>query len=347
MRTITRFRALLALLAVLVSCPLRADDQPANPLKSVKNFMYQTDGLAEAGAVDKLAQSGYDMVIVAPTFDTRGNEKFHAAAMVKSLHDAKPGRIVLALLNIGQAENFRTYWGEDWHGEMPGAPAKPGYLIGADPNADPDTFLVRFWRSRWQAVFLSPRGLIHRIMAAGFDGVCLDGLDAYEDDPIGVAADKDKVDPANAMVSLVSAVRDHVRQAKPDGVVLALNASDLIDDQPKFAQAIDGLVAEDTWFSGSDDAKWGDPAGGDVPNTDSGDDSTQSLVRQYHKFLDAGLPVFTIDYCVNPENAAKVYRESSKAGFVPLVTQAAADQVTTTPPPGDAAPTPIVPATQP
>src|ERR1700677_2395791 len=146
MRTITRFRAYLALLAVPASSPLWADDQSPTPLKSIKNFMYQTDGLAEPGAVDKLAQSGYDMFILAPTFDIKGNEKFHTSAMVKSLHDAKPGCIVLALVNIGQAENFRTYWGEDWHGEMAGAPARPGYLIGPDPNADPDTFLVRFWR---------------------------------------------------------------------------------------------------------------------------------------------------------------------------------------------------------
>ncbi len=177
-------------------------------------------------------------------------------------------------------------------------------------------------------------------MAAGFDGVCLQGLDAYDNDPIDVAADREKIDPSKAMLDFVTAVRTHVRQAKSDGIVLALNASDFLDDQPGFAKEIDGLVAEDSWFSGSDDAKWDDPTAGDQPNNDSDEDSTAGLIRQYHKFLDAGVPVFTIDYCVKQENADRVYRESAREGFIPLVTRVSADNVTTTPPPGDAAPNP-------
>jgi len=350
----TAYRLVFVFVLACLSCAsVRADDkldpglQPTAQIKSVKNFMYQIEGLTDPAAVDKLAGSGYDMVIVAPTFDVKGNEKFHASSMVKALHDAKPGRLVIATLNIGQAENFRTYWTATWHGENSAGPAVPGYLLGADPNSGADTFLVRFWRPRWQNIFLGPRGLIHRIMGAGFDGVCVQGLDAYDNDPIDVAADREKIDPSKSMLDFVTAVRTHVRQAKSDGIVLALNASDFLDDQPGFAKAIDGLVAEDTWFSGSDDAKWDDPTAGDQPNNDSDEDSTTGLIRQYHKFLDAGVPVFTIDYCVKPQNADRVYRESAREGFIPLVTRVSADNVTTTPPPGDAAPNPSTPTTQP
>ncbi len=135
----TRAARFGGIIFVVVAClaygMARADDkpdpgvQPTAQLKSVKNFMYQIEGLTDPAAVDKLASSGYDMVIVAPTFDVKGNEKFRASSMVKALHDAKPGRLVIATLNIGQAENFRTYWTATWHGENGGGPPVPGYLL--------------------------------------------------------------------------------------------------------------------------------------------------------------------------------------------------------------------------
>jgi len=45
------------------------------------------------------------------------------------------------------------------------------------------------------------------------------------------------------------------------------------------------------------------------------------------------LPVFTVDYCVDPSNADAVYEQSADAGLVPLVPRVDVSQLTETPPP--------------
>ena len=311
--------------------------------------MCQLDDLDDAGAVHRLAKSGYDMLIVEPTFNIKGNEKFDAKAMVKSLHDGKPGRIVLAYLNIGEAESNRDYWHDDWNLPSAGMSAHPPYLLAADPDGDATSFLVRYWRANWRRLLVNDHGVVNRIMDAGFDGVYLDWVDACDDEKVGDAAASEKIDPDKAMVDLISAIRKKVRQLNPNGVVVAQNAAFLIDSQPKYSTVIDGVAFEDTWFSGKEDADWDSPDAGDIPNKDANEDSTSGLIREYQKYVHAGLPVFTIDSCVNPENAARVYRESAAAGFVPLVTRASEDDMTPTPPPNlpIAVIPPNLPATQP
>jgi cysteinyl-tRNA synthetase len=344
-RTIRHLAWIVSLFAVTAYSLALADEPAVNPLKSVKTFMCQLDDLDDAGAVDRLARSGYDMLIIEPTFNIKGNEKFDAKAMVKSLHDGKPGRIVLAYLNIGEAESNRVYWHDDWHIASAGAPARPGYLLGPDPDGDATSFLVRYWRANWRHLLINDNGVVSKIMDAGFDGVYLDWVDACDDEKVGDAAAKDKVDPDKAMVDLVSSIRKRVRELNPAGVVIAQNAAFLIDSQPKYPTVIDGVAFEDTWFSGKEDADWDSPDAGDIPNKDAGDDSSAGLVREYQKYLQAGLPVFTIDSCVNPDNAARVYQTSATAGFVPLVTRASEDDMTPTPPPN--LPIAVTPTIQP
>jgi cysteinyl-tRNA synthetase len=346
-----RFRSLawiVALSAAMFHPPVLADEPAANRLKPVKTFMCQLDDLDEEGAVDRLAKTGYDMLIVEPTFNIKGNEKFDVKAMVKSLHDGKPGRIVLAYLNIGEAESNRTYWHDDWHlSTDPVTASRPGFLLAPDPDGDAASFLVRYWRANWKRIFTNKNGMVNKIMDAGFDGVYLDWVDACDEDKVNNAADKDKTDPDKQMVEFVTAIRKVVQEAKPDGVVVAQNAPFLIDSQPKYASAVDGVCFENTWFSGKDDADWDSPTAGDIPNNDANEDSTGGLIREYQKYRQAGLPVFTIDYCVNPQNAARVYRESAAAGFVPLVTRSSEDDITPTPPPNlPPAVTPPVPSIQ-
>lgn len=325
--------ALIAAVMSLLVYPLALADEPAeNSLKSVKNFMVQLDDLDDAGAVDRLARSGYDMLVVEPTFNIKGNDKFDATAMVKSLHDGKSGRIVLAYLNIGEAESNRSYWHDNWQAPSAGTPARPGFLLGQDPD-DATSFQVLYWRPGWRKLLTGDKGIVDKIMDAGFDGVYLDGIDAYDDQKVGDAAAHDKVNPDKAMVDLISAVRKRVRDDKPDGLVVAQDAPFFIDDAAKFPTVIDGVAFEDTWFSGKDDADWDSPDAGDIPNKDADEDSTAGLIREYKKYTNAGLPVFTIDFCVNPDNAAKVYRDSAAAGFVPLVTRSSQDDITPTPPP--------------
>jgi hypothetical protein len=89
----------------------------SNPLRSVRNWMYQLQGMEDPVSLAKLAQSPYDLLVIEPTFTLKGESSFDAKAMVAKLKAAKPNRLVVAYVDIGEAERFRTYW--EKHGSCP------------------------------------------------------------------------------------------------------------------------------------------------------------------------------------------------------------------------------------
>ena len=171
-------------------------------------------------------------------------------------------------------------------------------------------------------------------MQAGFDGVYLDWIEAYHEPGVVKAAKEAGVDPTKAMVDFIADIRQQVRAVKPQGVVIAQNAPTLIGEEPRYAGLIDGVGFEDTWFRGDADANWDSPQGGDIAQNGEGDDSTAGRLQQYQTFLKAGIPVFTIDYCLKPENVVHVYESAARVGLISLVTRVSLEQMTPTPPPG-------------
>lgn len=307
---------------------------PAMPLKDVRTFMYQLQGLEKPGAVAALAQSDYDLLIVEPTATLRDQKRFDAAAMVAALHAGKKGRIVLAYLDAGQAEAFRAYWQAAWKPPTKAARGSPDFLLLPDPDGWSEDYNVAFWDPRWQEIFATGQAApVRQAMAAGFDGVYLDWIDAYDDEAVAAHAQKQRIDPARAMVDFLRLIRQTARAQNPAALVVQQNAIELLDADPRLLEVIDALGVEDTWFGGKANAPWGSKGAGDVPNRDKDESSTAARLRQYAKFRRADRPVFTIDYCRDSVHAAQVYRDAAAHDLVPVVTQVALDRITQTPPP--------------
>ena len=171
----------------------------------MRRFMYQLQGLEQAKAVEQLAQSDYDLLVAEPTFTCREQHDFDAAAMTCKLHAGKAGRIVLAYLNIGEAKSYRTYWQKEWKRPGKNRPGEPAFMLSADPDGWADNFPVAFWDPAWQQIIAEGKeSVIRQILAAGFDGLYLDWVDAYDDDTVVAAAKRQKVDPAKAMVDWIA-----------------------------------------------------------------------------------------------------------------------------------------------
>jgi cysteinyl-tRNA synthetase, unknown class len=303
-------------------------------LAAVKTFMYQLQNLEDPKAVEALANSDYDLLIVEPTATTIGNADFDMKAMVARLRSGKPGRIVLAYLDAGEAESFRTYWEKGWKAPTKTSRGIPDFLLIPDPDGWSDDYPVAYWDPRWQAIIATgPDSQVNRLMRAGFDGVYLDWIDAWDDDTVSAEAQKHHIDCAKAMTDFLLLIRKTAKTVNPNALIVQQNAFTLIDANPRLIDAIDAIGVEDTWFSGKSDAKWTSKSAGDIPNRDTDDSSTSSRLKQYVKFQSTGKPVFTIDYCVNPTNAAHVYAEARVRHLIPLVTRVSLDRTTTTPPP--------------
>jgi cysteinyl-tRNA synthetase len=175
--------------------------------------------------------------------------------------------------------------------------------------------------------------MVPKLAQLGFDGVYLDWVEAYDDDAVIAAAAEDGVDAAEEMIAFVEEIRAAGRQVTPDFLVVPQNAPYLLDTDPsRYAATIDAAAFEDTWFHGEGDAEWDSPNAGDLHERHDGMWSTEARLGQYQEYLQRGLPVFSVDYCIRQDNATQVYRDARTAGLRPLVTRVSLSRVTSTPP---------------
>jgi len=303
-------------------------------LRNAKTWMYLIDDVSREGALEELDATGYDLLVIEPTNTLKGEEDWDSKAAVQRLKANRPGRIVLAYLDIAEAESYRTYWKEEWRPPTKEQRGQPDFILIPDPDGWGDSYPVAYWDERWGEVVIDGKdSLLRKALADGYDGVYLDWILAYEEKKIKAAALAAGIDPVRAMVDFLLRLRETARREDPEFLVVGQNIPYLIDLDPRCAKAVDAVAAEDIFFRGRANAKWDSPKGGDVANRYKDESSTAGLIKQYHKLLSMGFPVFTVDYCLQEENAKMVYEALSKEGFVPLVTRVSLSRLTTTPPP--------------
>ncbi len=300
-------------------------------LHAVKTWMYQIQDVAEEGAVEALAESGYDLIVIEPTNTNRDDAGFDSHGAVRRIKAGRPGRLVLAYIDIGEAESYRTYWKTDWRAPSKGKRGSPDFIVTADPDGWEENYPVAYWDTRWHAVVLD---LVASALADGYDGIYMDWVEAYDDDDVIAAAEAAGVDPVKAMVNFIFHLRNTAQQTDPEFLIVAQNAPYLLDLDDRYRSAIDAVAFEDTWFRGEADADWDDADGGDLPNEYDDEYATARLIEQYKEYRAHGLPVFTCDYCLKAANAQTVYAASRAQGFVPLVTRVSLAAMSETPPPG-------------
>jgi len=302
----------------------------------VSYFMYQIQGLNERSSIDSLADTNYDMLIVEPGFNFK-EEPYDVVYLVNKLKRKSNGekRIVLAYIDIGQAEDYRDYWQDNWVAPTTEQRGSPDFLITTDPDGWSGNYPVAYWDKRWQNIWLADDGLIRKIADYGFDGVYLDWVEAYDDEKIRAYAATQTVNTENEMMKFIENIKSMGKTVSSDFLIIAQNAPYLIDANPNYyTSIIDAIAMEDTWFYGEGDADWNSPKAGDLKGGErhSDDYSTENRIAQNKKYLTYKIPVFTVDYCISVDNATFVYRESRKNGFVPLVTRVALSEITKTPP---------------
>ncbi|HEX5138624.1 MAG TPA: MJ1477/TM1410 family putative glycoside hydrolase [Planctomycetota bacterium] len=195
----------------------------------------------QAPSIDALAQSPYDVVVIDYSHDGSAAGEFSHDDIAR-LRAA--GKTVLAYLSIGEAEDYRFYWKASWE---PGSPA----FIGEENPDWPGNYAVKYWTSGWWSKAIEP--YLDRILAAGFDGVYLDRVDAYWwwYDVGGISYRT----CANRMVTLVERIASYARERAGDGfVVCPQNGEGILDDagaayRARWLAAIDAVGAESVFFN--------------------------------------------------------------------------------------------------
>jgi cysteinyl-tRNA synthetase len=324
--------------------PASGDRTPSEArLAGVTRWFYMINVNLEPEIVERIAASEYDMVVLDFGPSEEDNTDYPMADVIAQLHNAPHSKLVIAYIDIGQAEEYRTYWQPGW------SIGEPEWIVALDPDGWEGNFPVAYWYDEWREIWLGEGGYLQAILDADFDGVYLDWVEAYSDENVIAIAEQEGVDPRQEMIWWVGNIADFARAQRPDFVVIAQNAADLAEDDDYLA-IIDAIAQEQVWFDGGAD---NDPPGDcPLPRTEAEVDSdvyrqslSPSCRRQYDEYPDSTLHVsseeylhyltlardkgeiiFTVDYALEPDNVAWIYETSRALGFVPFTSNRALDR---------------------
>jgi cysteinyl-tRNA synthetase len=319
-----------------------------SPLKisEVKSWAVQLQDVDVSDSAAVLAASPYDLIVIEPTRTVKGEgESFDTESLVSHIkasfaHDRLHRKLVIAYVNIGQAEDYRWYWTwpEEWDCKSPLPSSWPKYIVSCDPDGWMGNYPVAYWDEGWKNIIIygfllssNPRqeimSSIVEVLDDGFDGVYMDWVAGFEDGSISSAARKAGIDPAKEMARFLQEIRTYTQRRNPSFLLIQQNGAALAEEYPVSMQAIDAIAQECTWFCGEAVDFWGDPQGYDISTAQEDTHETITLLERYQS---AGLPVFSIDYAL--AYAQDAYEKATKQGYIPYVSQTSLSRLTTTPP---------------
>ena len=238
-----------------------------------------------------LAATPYDVLVIDYSIDGVEPIPSEDLAALKHKLDGQR-RIVLCYLSIGEAEDYRFYWNMRWA-------AKPPEWLGPESVDWPGNYAVRYWDRDWQGlIYGGPGAYLDRIIAAGFDGVYLDRVDAFD------APDSELSRPVrmNGMSQFVQSLATYARAMQPDFIVVSQNGEELLADEA-YRGTIDGLGKEDLFYGIDGDG---------IPNARA---DIRASLTPIEAFLAAGKPVFLVEYLTAPDQIQLVKRNAAQVGM--------------------------------
>ena len=113
-----------------------------------------------------ISKTNYDIVIIKPLFNYR---KRFSPLNLQKMRFKKNGtkRLLLAELNISEANPKEYYWNIKWRIGAPVWLARPSF-------SNPDSIITRYWAMEWRKIISR---YFKDILNEGFDGVFLTGLE--------------------------------------------------------------------------------------------------------------------------------------------------------------------------
>ena len=155
--------------------PFNVNEDIITNLNHIQNFLYLINPSAfgsKQDFIDSIKATNYDLLIM----DCFFNEEEFTPVEIAQLKEKSNGgkRLVISYMSIGEAEDYRYYWNENW------ATNPPGWLETENPNWE-GNYKVKYWNNDWQdIIYGNDNSYLKKILDAGFDGVYLDIIDAFE-----------------------------------------------------------------------------------------------------------------------------------------------------------------------
>lgn len=311
MRVICSLIATVLVLVLVSALTVLGQQNASNPtlLKSL-GYVLQADKLAksQAAAVQELARSDRDLIVIDAVYD--GTSRWTKREL-DAIRRGKEGRLVACYLSVGEAEDYRTYWKDQWDADKDGLPDlnAPKFLNAENPDWK-GNYKVKYWTLQWQEIILKE---VQLIVEQGFDGVYLDIIDAFEFFEYDARSDdwidnRSNPETGNSyredMVQWVAKIRKALNQGGKSLWLIPQNGEALVESKG-YLDLIDAIGAEDVFTNGKRPQK-------------------KSEVKYRMNFLskavDANKPVFVIEYARSQRAKATAVDGAEAAGFSLLIT---------------------------
>ncbi|MFI5908202.1 endo alpha-1,4 polygalactosaminidase [Dactylosporangium sp. NPDC051541] len=274
----------LVLLPVFPGCA-NGEPQPAPSA----GWVYQLQGY-DGGRLDALARTSYPLAVIDLARDA-GTDYFKPEEIAAL---RATGKRVLAYFEIGSIEEFRPEYGP--------LRRDAGDLVLNKWPDWPQEYFVKYWDERWWTTVIAPR--VERAVKAGFDGVYLDTLLAYEEIDRGLVAGRDQDSLGAAMVALLVRISRYAKQLRPGFWIVPQNSPEL-RRFGGYTEAIDGLAMEELFYRATDEQ--------------CREDFCAENLAEARALRDAGKFVLAVDYAGQGDHvrdACQRYRKERFAGYV-------------------------------
>ena len=266
----------------------------------------------------EIAALPVDLVVIDYSKDGDAAGAFSKADLVRMKQ--RPGRAggapeesgtkqVISYMSIGEAENYRFYWRDAW-----ATPAgKPAWLDDENPDWE-GNFKVRYWDPAWKAViFGSPTSYLDQIIAAGFDGVYLDIIDAFE---YWRDVKQERPEADRDMIQLVTEIAAYARKRRPGFLIVPQNGEALLADEA-YRKVISAQAKEDLFFGLQGDGRANRK--GDI----------KECMDCIAPAAEAGLPILVVEYLDDEKKRATARTQLADHGFAAYFAPRKLDDVPT------------------
>lgn len=114
-----------------------------------------------------LSNTDYDILIIEPSL----NGTFFTKEQIEKLKYKSTGekRIIIAYFSIGEAEDYRSYWKNEWNKKL------PFWIEGENKNWK-GNFIVRYWTDEWKKII---KDYQENLDSINVDGYYLDTIDTF------------------------------------------------------------------------------------------------------------------------------------------------------------------------
>ena len=237
--------------------------------------------------LDALTFSDYDILVLDYSKDGSDDEIF-ASSEIDDIRTGKDGRKILSYISIGEAEDYRFYWNDDW------LKTPPEWLDQENPDWD-GNYKVKYWIAEWQDII---KGYLQKIIDTGFDGIYLDIIDAYEYYESTVA------NAEGLMINFMEVISNFTRGQVSEFLIIPQNGEAIVTDH--YLELVDGIAREEVYVIATNDKR-------DL-------EETREIEGYLDQFKSAGKIVMVVDYA-NKNNLIEYATSSASAkGYLSLVT---------------------------